>query len=202
MASAVDTRARILEVASELFTDQGYDATSLREIADRLGFTKAALYYHFKSKDEIMLALLEPADELISQLHERLGRAENLEGWADALEWIIGELFAHLDFFKLMERNRATVEVLFQEMNALSDHHLMHERVEASVRSVSDDRAEQIRMVAAIGAVTGFDDWAPGLLTELPPEQILAELTATVRDILRLPRRRAARPKVALRPVG
>src|SRR5688572_16798393 len=49
-----DTRARIQAVALDLFTEQGYDATSLREIAEQLGVTKAALYYHFKSKEEIV----------------------------------------------------------------------------------------------------------------------------------------------------
>jgi AcrR family transcriptional regulator len=52
-----DTRTRIQAVALELFTEQGYDATSLREIAERLGVTKAALYYHFKSKEEIVESL-------------------------------------------------------------------------------------------------------------------------------------------------
>ncbi|HEY3674033.1 MAG TPA: helix-turn-helix domain-containing protein, partial [Acidimicrobiia bacterium] len=40
-----DTRERILAVANELFIEQGYEGTSLREIADRLDITKAALYY-------------------------------------------------------------------------------------------------------------------------------------------------------------
>src|SRR5579871_4147084 len=51
------TRERILDVALELFNEQGYDKTSLREIAERLGVTKAALYYHFKSKEDILLEL-------------------------------------------------------------------------------------------------------------------------------------------------
>jgi AcrR family transcriptional regulator len=54
-----DTRARIQEVAVELFAEQGYDKTSLREIADQLGVTKAALYYHFKSKEEIVVATVQ-----------------------------------------------------------------------------------------------------------------------------------------------
>ncbi len=37
--------------------DQGYDKTSLREIAERLGFSKAAIYYHFASKADILMAL-------------------------------------------------------------------------------------------------------------------------------------------------
>jgi AcrR family transcriptional regulator len=53
------TRERIKQVALELFTEHGYDQTSLREIAERLGVTKAALYYHFKSKEEIVHAFLE-----------------------------------------------------------------------------------------------------------------------------------------------
>ena len=52
-----DTRQRILDVAAELFAEQGYDGTSLREIAERIGVTKAALYYHFQSKDQILQAL-------------------------------------------------------------------------------------------------------------------------------------------------
>ena len=46
-------------VALELFTENGYEATSLREIAERLGVTKAALYYHFKTKDEIIDSLVD-----------------------------------------------------------------------------------------------------------------------------------------------
>ncbi|MFF4651018.1 TetR/AcrR family transcriptional regulator [Streptomyces sp. NPDC001380] len=65
-----DTRARILDVALELFAEQGYEKTSLREIADRLGVTKAALYYHFKTKDDIVRGIVEsaaaPLDEVIA----------------------------------------------------------------------------------------------------------------------------------------
>ena len=49
-----DTRQRILDVALDLFTEQGYDGTSLREIAEQLGITKAAIYYHFESKEDIL----------------------------------------------------------------------------------------------------------------------------------------------------
>ncbi|WP_195911069.1 TetR/AcrR family transcriptional regulator [Streptomyces kaniharaensis] len=63
------TRARIIEVSLELFSEQGYEQTSLREIADRLGVTKAALYYHFKTKDDIVHGIVEtmaaPIDDTI-----------------------------------------------------------------------------------------------------------------------------------------
>ena len=65
-----DTRARILDVALELFSEHGYEKTSLREIADRLGVTKAALYYHFKTKDDIVRGIVEkmaaPLDDAIA----------------------------------------------------------------------------------------------------------------------------------------
>ena len=62
-----DTRAQIREVALELFAEHGYEKTSLREIAERLGITKAAVYYHFKTKEEILGTLF---DELFSGLDE------------------------------------------------------------------------------------------------------------------------------------
>ncbi|MBQ1051459.1 TetR/AcrR family transcriptional regulator [Micromonospora sp. C51] len=67
------TRERIKAVALELFTEQGYEATSLREVAERLGVTKAALYYHFKSKDEIVTSVVE----------DRLERMDALIAWAE-----------------------------------------------------------------------------------------------------------------------
>ena len=179
-----DTRQRILAVALELFTEQGYDATSLRQIAERLDFTKAALYYHFKSKEDILVGLLEPANEMIAELFERLEDAEGTAGWADALEWVIGALFDNLDFFKLVERNRAAVENL-APFNSAEGHREMHERVEKLMRAKSVDLAQQVRMIAGLAAVTGFDDWAPQLLAEAPPDELRAELVAAMRDILR-----------------
>ena len=63
-----DTRARIQAIALELFTEQGYEKTSLREIAERLGVTKAALYYHFKSKEEIVDSFSADHIEMIEKL--------------------------------------------------------------------------------------------------------------------------------------
>jgi AcrR family transcriptional regulator len=51
-----------------LFTSQGYDATSLRQIADRLGLTKAALYYHFPAKEHLAIELTRPWLDAISNL--------------------------------------------------------------------------------------------------------------------------------------
>jgi AcrR family transcriptional regulator len=65
-----DTRSRIQAVALELFTEEGYEKTSLREIAERLGVTKAALYYHFKSKDEIVNSFIEDRIEIMDRLIE------------------------------------------------------------------------------------------------------------------------------------
>jgi AcrR family transcriptional regulator len=74
MRENADTRTRIQEIALKLFVEQGYEATSLREIAEALGVTKAALYYHFKSKDEIVTSLVE----------DRVRSVEELIAWARA----------------------------------------------------------------------------------------------------------------------
>src|ERR1700761_8839589 len=68
-----DTKGRIRAVALELFAEQGYEKTSLREIAERLGVTKAALYYHFRTKDDIVASLFD----------EFLALVDELVRWAD-----------------------------------------------------------------------------------------------------------------------
>jgi len=62
------TRERILDAALTLFAEKGYDATSMREIAEQLGITKAALYYHFDSKAEIVQAMLADTERRVAEL--------------------------------------------------------------------------------------------------------------------------------------
>ncbi|MCQ4041191.1 TetR/AcrR family transcriptional regulator [Streptantibioticus rubrisoli] len=64
-----DTKAEIQEIALELFTDNGYEATSMREIAERLDISKAALYYHFAGKEDIIRSLF---DEYMEEFEELL----------------------------------------------------------------------------------------------------------------------------------
>ncbi|BFU42707.1 TetR family transcriptional regulator [Krasilnikovia sp. MM14-A1004] len=62
-----DTRQRIEAAALELFVEHGYEKTSLRTITDRLGITKAALYYYFPAKEDILAAL---SDRLLAGLDD------------------------------------------------------------------------------------------------------------------------------------
>ena len=185
--SGADTRQRILAVSAELFVEQGYEGTSLREIAERLGVTKAALYYHFSSKEQIFRALLEPAKDLIGHLHERLEAARDVEEWAAALEWVVTRgVFDNRKLFQLIARNRNAAAGIIDDLAHDLMHAQMHERVEKAAEAASSDLAEQVRMIAALAAVTGFDDWAPTLLQEAPIELLEAELVASTRRILKL----------------
>jgi AcrR family transcriptional regulator len=58
-SSGADTRKRAQQVALRLFTERGYEATALRDIADELGINKASLYYHFDGKEALLRSLFE-----------------------------------------------------------------------------------------------------------------------------------------------
>jgi len=55
-----DTRQRLIDVAVDLFTRHSFAGTSLQMIADELGFTKAAIYHHFRTREALLGAVLEP----------------------------------------------------------------------------------------------------------------------------------------------
>ncbi|MFB7248926.1 TetR/AcrR family transcriptional regulator [Streptomyces populi] len=63
-----DTRERAQRVALQLFAEYGYEGTSLRMIAEKLNITKAALYYHYKSKEEILAAVLGDFSTSVAEL--------------------------------------------------------------------------------------------------------------------------------------
>ena len=58
--SADDAKAEIREAALDLFLQQGYDAASLEEVAERVGVTRPAVLYHFGSKEALLLSVVEP----------------------------------------------------------------------------------------------------------------------------------------------
>ena len=66
-----EARARVLEAALDLFTTQGVNGTSLQMIADRIGVTKAAVYFQFRTKEDILRALIAPAFGRITDLVAR-----------------------------------------------------------------------------------------------------------------------------------
>jgi AcrR family transcriptional regulator len=59
----VETRQRIIAAADELFYSEGVRSVAVDAIAERAGITKRTLYYHFRSKDDLMAAYLEARDE-------------------------------------------------------------------------------------------------------------------------------------------
>jgi TetR/AcrR family transcriptional regulator, cholesterol catabolism regulator len=60
------TKDGILEAAARIFSEKGYHATSMNDIADAVNLQKASLYYHFESKQDILIALLNRALDLIN----------------------------------------------------------------------------------------------------------------------------------------
>lgn len=62
--AATDSRQEILRAAARLFQEQGYDATSMSDVAGALGLSKGGLYHHFQSKDEILFHLMDHAMDI------------------------------------------------------------------------------------------------------------------------------------------
>lgn len=139
------TRARIQAVALELFTEQGYEKTSLREIAERLGVTKAALYYHFKSKDDIVnsfvLDRIERLDQLIAWAGEQPadagGRRAIVVRYAD--EFFANEQHLVMHFF---EQNQTVLK-------SLATGQLMRERLMAIAEILAGPDATPIAQARA-----------------------------------------------------
>jgi AcrR family transcriptional regulator len=102
-----DTRDRILQVALDLFIEQGYEKTSLREIAERIGVSKAALYYHFASKEEIFRTLLEPILALQAQTVGMLQSRPSREAWGKGLADLVAGILPQRRLFELFEKMRA-----------------------------------------------------------------------------------------------
>ena len=108
-----DTRSRVQKVALELFAEQGYEKTSLREIAERLGVTKAALYYHFKSKEDIVHSF---TDDYFAEIDALLDWAKDQprsdETRREVLDRYVSIVLGGNEVFRFLEQNRASVQTM------------------------------------------------------------------------------------------
>jgi AcrR family transcriptional regulator len=150
-----DTRARIQQVALELFTEQGYDKTSLREIAERLDVTKAALYYHFKSKEDIVRSLVE---DYIGQIDALIAWAGTQPRTAETRQEIISRYVTIVadgsDVFRMLHQNQAAVNTL---ASAKSRGEVFKERMGGLVDALLGPRAslrERMRATMTLGSVS------------------------------------------------
>ncbi|MCM2580371.1 TetR/AcrR family transcriptional regulator [Streptomyces meridianus] len=142
-----DTRRRIQDVALELFTEHGYEKTSLREIAEHLEVTKAALYYHFRTKEDIVISIFEdldrPLQELIAwageQPRTQATRQELVRRYSEALD-------GARPLFRFIQENQATVRELSIGEN-------FKERMFSMFDLVRDPDAELVDQVRCISAL-------------------------------------------------
>jgi AcrR family transcriptional regulator len=179
------TRERILNVALDLFIEKGFDKTSLREIAEQLGVTKAALYYHFASKEDILMALHLRLHEFGFDALNKLGDQEPTPAlWADLLDQIVDQMLAHRKIFLLHERNQAAFENLHREEREVS-----HEDLQANFRRLlSDSRLsvrDRVRMAASFGAVMGGIFMSGDAFGDVPSSELSEILRDAVGDLLR-----------------
>lgn len=90
----LDSVSRILAAARALFSDHGFDAVSMNAIAEAAGVSKANIFHHFKSKNELYLAVARSSCDAFCDQTEQLGQPEGR--FEDRLRRYAGEHLAHV----------------------------------------------------------------------------------------------------------
>ncbi|MCU7729928.1 TetR/AcrR family transcriptional regulator [Actinoplanes sp. KI2] len=146
-----DTRARILTVALRLFAERGYATTSLREIAEELGVTKAALYFHYRTKEDIVSGILRGYTDGVQSL---LDAYEGTTPTLAARERLLRD-FAALqaqwggDLTKLIRQNYTEVVNLPAGGEIKQSHHRLIDALAGPAPTVLD----RTRAVAALATL-------------------------------------------------
>ena len=109
---ANDTKERILEAALEMFSQNGYAGTNIRELSASLGLVKSGVYKHYESKEAIWNALL---DEMITYYGEHFGSPEHLQPVPNSLDELIQMTMQMVNFTVHDERIIKTRKVLTLE---------------------------------------------------------------------------------------
>jgi len=125
---ARDTRERILDAALQMFSQNGYAGTNVRELTAALGLVKSSMYKHFESKEAIWNALL---DRMIAYYEARFGSPERLPPVPESTEALIQTTLKMVDFTVrdariVMTRKVLTIEQFRDERaRALATKHFL-----------------------------------------------------------------------------
>ncbi|MGS2618613.1 TetR family transcriptional regulator [Micromonospora sp. LZ34] len=182
---AVDnTRTRILRAALDLFAEHGYQRTSLRQIADRLRLTKAAILYHFPAKEHLLAALIEP---LVGDLERLLDSAEALP--TDRARWTVLE-----GWVDTMLTHRRPLGMLFHDIALITRGDTYHRLMRIAMRAndlIAGPDAGRRERVRAVQAVAMCSD--PVVFFADVPDAVLREdMLDGVRQLLAAPGPQAA----------
>jgi AcrR family transcriptional regulator len=183
------TRERILDVAQELFTRQGYDKTSLRDIAERLAITKAALYYYFERKEDILLELHLRLQSLGATVLDELEAAP--DGPARAAAWprlanqMIDFMVENRELLLLHNRNRNAIEKL--SVGDAGEYRDIEARFERIISSPAIPLRERVRMAAMVGMITEVFAESAAAFEDDPPEQLAELVREAIADLALTP---------------
>ena len=167
---ASDTKERILEAALEMFSQNGYAGTNIRELSASLGLVKSGVYKHYESKEAIWNALL---DEMISYYAEHFGSPEHLPPVPDSPEGLVTMTMQMVNFTVHDEKVIMTRKVL-------------------TLEQFRDIRAREL---ATKHFLTGLTDiftriftsmMAKGLLRKDNPEMLAFAYTAPISTLIHL----------------
>ena len=185
-----DTRERILQTALDLFIEQGYDKASLREVAERVGVTKAALYYHFASKEEILRTLMQPILELQTQAMALINERPSLEAWGAGLTTLVQWVLPQRRLFELLEKNQGPARAITEKMMAghgSAEHEFMHERLHAVFTNQAMPLSDRVRMAGAVGLVMGVLGLLVGkAFSDVPADELQSEVIDAINDVRRI----------------
>lgn len=114
-----DTKKAILDAAVRLFVSKGFEQTSLREIADAVGITKPSLYYHYSSKLDLLVAVIDPLLEAFRDLADEVETmpAPDAESRRAVLRSYLRAMIRNRDAGEMMTRNAVAI------VNAVADRY-------------------------------------------------------------------------------
>ena len=187
-SQGAETRERILDVAQELFTLHGYDKTSLRDIAERLGITKAALYYYFERKEDILLELHLRLHALGTTLLDELEAAPDgparVALWPRLVDELIDFLVENRALMLLHFRNRSAFEALAQSERNRQENEDLEARFTRILSTSAIPLRERVRMAAMIGVITEVLVESGAAFDDVPPDELAGHVREAIADLV------------------
>lgn len=169
------TKDAIRDVALRLFSTKGFEQTSLREVADEVGITKASLYYHYASKQDLLLAVIDPVFEDMREMNADL---DGLHYGRDAVREILTRqlhsMLAHRAIGQMFVKDGVAVGHAIG--NRYEDMMAMHRKLCTWLAGPGADSEALLRASAALEIVKVAllsQDLAPDATEELAERVLL-----------------------------
>lgn len=154
--------SELLDQATHLFAEKGYEATTLLDIANALGISRSALYHYVSTKDDLLIMLVEQVSQSLAEVLARLASRTDLSAMAklgDVVAAMVRQRAEHPDQFRILDRTEPVLPEPVRGQHLAAKRKILRELTKLIDEGIATGEFRSVDARTTALALLGMCNW-------------------------------------------